>query len=114
HSYQTSHIQGIYVSLNITRSPYIYTLSLHDALPISLLTRGLDKPGSNTFVIHGLIFLLVVYAFGYLAFSAAVAIKEFDELGLRFWQKGVFGLSFMLLYLVLFVAAIYFGCGKIA
>ena len=80
----------------------------------ALLTRGLDKPGSNTFVIHGLIFLLVVYAFGYLAFSAAVAIKEFDELGLRFWQKGVFGLSFMLLYLVLFVAAIYFGLGKIA
>ena len=80
----------------------------------ALLTRGLDQPGSNTFVIHGLIFLLVVYAFGYLAFSAAVAIKEFDELGLRFWQKGVFGLSFMLLYLVLFIAAIYFGLGKIA
>lgn len=83
-------------------------------LAAALLTRGFDKPSSNYYIIYGLIVLLVVSAFCYLAASTMVAIKDFDELGLRLWQKVALGLSFVLVYFVLYSAAIYFGFSKYA
>lgn len=80
----------------------------------ALLSRGLDKPESSPPVIVGLMSLLALCALSYLVASAAVAVKEFDDLGMGAWKKGVFSLSFILVYFVLFVSAIYFGVTKIA
>ncbi|WP_156836625.1 hypothetical protein [Marinobacter daepoensis] len=55
-----------------------------------LLTRGLGKPDTNVCILYGLIVLLVISAFVYLAASAMVAIRELEEMKLRLWQKGAF------------------------
>ncbi|MDF1724763.1 MAG: hypothetical protein P1U59_09570 [Alcanivorax sp.] len=79
----------------------------------TLLSNGLNRPDSNPHIIQGVMALMGLFAFGYMAASAIVAIKEFDELGISFWKKGLFSLSFILVYLVLFVTAIYMGLNKL-
>ena len=79
-----------------------------------LLSRGLEEPGVSPLTVKLLMSFLGLWAFGYMALSAVVAIKEFEEEGLGKAKSFVFGSSFMLVYLVLFVAAIKLGFDKIA
>ncbi|WP_416398909.1 hypothetical protein [Allohahella sp. A8] len=79
-----------------------------------LLSRGLENPDASPFTIKLLMSLLGLWAFGYMALSAVVALKEFEDAGFGKVKSFIFGSSFLLVYLLLFVAAIRLGFDKIA
>lgn len=79
-----------------------------------LLGRGLDNPNANHYVINFTTVVLGMWAIGYMIFSAKEAMKAFDEAKISKYTNALLSTSFLLVYVVLAVAAIKLGFDKIA
>lgn len=80
----------------------------------ALLSKGLDKPDANIIVIKALMVILALWAVGYAFASTLQAIREFESSGIGKIKAAFMSSSFILVYFVLFVAAIKLGLDKIA
>ena len=80
----------------------------------ALLGKGLEKPDSSSITIKSLMILLALWALGYMVLSIAQAVKVFQDAGLGNMRLSFMSTSFILVYIVLFVAAVKFGVDKIA
>ncbi|ELB2122231.1 hypothetical protein P3394_23320 [Vibrio parahaemolyticus] len=79
----------------------------------ALLGNGLDKPETSEFGIYFLMILLSVGAVGYMFFSGREAINTFKELPISRWKVAILAVYFMLICLVLCVAAVKLGFDKL-
>ena len=79
----------------------------------ALLGNGLDKPETSEFGIYFLMILLSVGAVGYMFFSGREAINTFIELSISRWKVAILAVYFMLIYLVLCIAAVRLGFDKL-
>lgn len=77
-----------------------------------LLSKGLEKQDTNHLVIFFLISILILWALGYIFMSVAVAVKELEQEGMSKIMAVMLGVSFVLVYLVLFLVALNFGLEK--
>ncbi|WP_047046257.1 hypothetical protein [Vibrio mexicanus] len=78
-----------------------------------LLSRGLDNPDANHYFIKFTMVVLGMWAIGYMIFSAREAMHAFDEAKISKYTNALLSTSFLLVYLVLAVAAIRLGFDKI-
>ena len=80
----------------------------------ALLSKGLHTPDSNELVIKSLMALLVIYAFLYMLASTCEAIRSMVKANFSNLYAALICSSFILVYFVLFVAAIRLGFEKVA
>ncbi|GAB2933928.1 hypothetical protein [Rheinheimera gaetbuli] len=79
----------------------------------ALLAQGSKGDGATPFIIKVLIWILSIFALGYLILSYLVAFKEIEASGYSKLKTGFISLAFMLVYFVLVLAGIRFGIDKI-
>ncbi|MCL1075987.1 hypothetical protein [Shewanella dokdonensis] len=79
----------------------------------ALLSNGLSKPGSNYLLIYFYMIFLGGFAIGYGVFSGLEAMKAIDKLSITKVKRGLLGISFMLIYVVLFLTSIKLGFDKL-
>ncbi|EJG0029016.1 hypothetical protein U2G59_004649 [Vibrio alginolyticus] len=78
-----------------------------------LLVKGLSNPEANQYLFYFLIILLCIGAIGYLFLSGYEAIQTLKKLPIKQWQMAIISFHFILVYVVLVVAAMKFGLDKI-
>lgn len=79
----------------------------------SFLLKGLNKPESDDVLIYSLFGLLSLWAFAYTLISAEVAIRKiYAATEVKFFAF-IVCLSFLPVYIILIVAAIWLGFSKI-
>lgn len=80
----------------------------------AIMSKGLNQPQSNDLLIKGVMWLLVLWAIGFMIASGFQALKEFEASGINLFLRFVLSTSFFLVYLVLFIVAIFLALGKIS
>ena len=79
----------------------------------AVLAEGMNKDESNQIVIQSLVWVLSLFAFGYMIASYKVAFKEIEDSGHSKLTTGIISLAFMLVYFVLILVGIKFGIDKV-
>ncbi|MFW1535806.1 hypothetical protein ACEV8P_22515 [Vibrio parahaemolyticus] len=79
----------------------------------ALISKGIDSPTANEFVIKLVMALLSIFAFLYMVFSLKEAFDAFSDTKIGVVKSLIFTSSFLLVYAVLGLAAVYMGIGKI-
>ncbi len=79
----------------------------------ALLLRGMNNPGSSELTIIFISSVLVLWALAFTVISTVVAVREFDSVGVSKPVAYFLSSSFVLVYFVMFVAAIRLGFDKI-
>ena len=80
----------------------------------ALLSRGLDKPETNQTLIHILVGALTLFSTLYFIFSVGLVAKKLEEIVKHKLGALVAGTIYILLYIIVFLAAIIMGLSKIA
>ncbi len=78
-----------------------------------VLAKGMANPGVDEWVIKLLIYLLLLSALIYMMGSVRQALLKFEQLGIGTIQKFILSLSFLLVYIVLFLVGISIAFGKL-
>jgi hypothetical protein len=79
----------------------------------AILAEGSKSENASPLVIKALVWLLSLFALGYLIFSCREAFKEIEASGYSKITTGFISLAFMLVYFVLILVGIRFGISKI-
>ncbi|MBR9857733.1 MAG: hypothetical protein GYB38_08490 [Gammaproteobacteria bacterium] len=79
----------------------------------ALLGNGLDKPEVNEIAISLIMVLLGVGAVGYMFSSGVEVVHKFNELPISRWKILTLTVGFILIYLVLCIAAVRLGFDKL-
>jgi len=80
----------------------------------AFLSRGLDNPDSNRFMIISLVTILCLFSIGYFVFAVGLVAKKIEFIVKHKAGSLVGGTIYTIMYIIVFLVAITLGLNKVA